>query len=187
MDEPALNWGYSTLTAYGRTWIGRALNWSIKSWEVCCPALFLYNWPAPASFPLLLPLLLLLPPNFPRRLLGSWALLSLPFPCRSHAPILPLSLIFPLSSHGSPCTGNFWYPPTTFPGSRFRFPATCYLRQQQIQNKVALLVADLSANYSNSSTAFFASHLQLQLRFRAWLKNAKRFLVLQSKLCCFPF
>ena len=99
MDEPALNWGYSTLTAYGRTWIGRALNWSIKSWEVCRPALFLYNWPAPASFPHLVlfcscscsPSCCSSPqlPTSPAGLLGlTLPPLPMPFPC-SHTPTLP--------------------------------------------------------------------------------------------------
>ena len=78
---------YTALTAYGRTWIGRALNWSIKSWEACLPVPFSSTTgPLTAAAP---------KSNFvPTSHVARWAPgpysppLPKPFPC-SHTPTLP--------------------------------------------------------------------------------------------------
>ena len=88
------------LTSHGRTWIERPLDWSIKSWEVSSPDLFLYNWVAPKSNSVF-------SPQWPSFYPASHVACCAPgpyspktFPC-SHTPTLPN---FPSNL---PCSENF--------------------------------------------------------------------------------
>ena len=83
------------LTSHGRTWIERPLDWSIKSWEVSRRTFSSIT----GSHRNLTRFSLCSGPAFTQLPTLPAVLLGLTLPRRSHAPILPLSPIFPPTSH----------------------------------------------------------------------------------------